>query len=230
MAQKKKKKRPDYVPPSTRQRLPEQAETRAERDALRAERAIARQRQARRDKARKLLVRGTAVGVVAAVAGGYLIYNRRADAALQRKLTAGGVCTTDGKADPTAPSGQNHVPAPSFSVNPPAGGDHSAGVAKAGVRRGEEANDLGPIVHALEHGYVVLWHRPDLPEVQRKVLTDLADRRSEDLLVVERAGMSVPVAATAWRKRLLCTEAAAAPLETFAAEYIGDGPEDVPRG
>lgn len=228
MAQKKKRK--DYVAPNTRQRTPEHAETRAQRNARRTERTTARQRQARRDRLRRRLVRGTALGVVAAAAGGYLIYNSRADAALQRKLTAGGVCTTDGKSDPTAPSGQNHVPSPSFAVNPPAGGDHTAGAAKAGVLRGEAAKNLGPVVHALEHGYVVLWHRPDLPDPQRKILTDLADRRSKDILVVERDGMSVPVAATAWRKRLLCTEAAAAPLETFAAEYIGDGPEDVPRG
>lgn len=40
--------------------------------------------------------------------------------------------------------------------------------------------------------------------------------------------MTVPVAATAWGKRLLCAKAQAAPLEAFAAEYIGGGPEDVP--
>jgi len=228
MAQKKKRK--DYVAPNTRPRPPERAEKNEQRSASRTERADAAKRQLRRDKARRLLVGGSALGILVALVGGYVIYNSRADAALQRKFTADGVCATDEKTDPTGPPGQNHIPAPSFAVNPPSGGDHTAGVENAGELRGEAAKNLGPIVHTLEHGYVVLWHRPDLPDSQRKVLTDLADRRSSDILVVERDDMSVPVAATAWGKRLLCTKAVAAPLEAFAAEYIGGGPEDVPRG
>lgn len=228
MAQKKKRK--NYVAPNTRQRPPEQAERNEQRNASRAERAAGAKRQSRRDKTRRLLVGCSSVGILVALVGGYVIYNGRADAALQRAFTAGGFCATDEKTDPTGPPGQNHIVSPSFAVNPPAGGDHTAGVAKAGEFRGDAAKNLGPIVHTLEHGYVVLWYRPDLPDSQRKVLTDIADRRSNDILVVERDDMSVPVAATAWGRRLLCTKAVAAPLEAFAAEYIGGGPEDVPRG
>ena len=230
MGQKKKKKRPDYVPPSTRQPAPERADERARRDALRAERANAKQREARREKRRRMVVIGSLVAILAAAVGGYFVYQRRADAALQRKLTASGVCTTDSKTDPTAPQGQNHIASPTYSVDPPAGGDHTAAVAKAGVLRGEEARNLGPIVHALEHGYVVYWHRPDPSDAQRAVLTDLADARPDDVIVVEREGMSVPVAATAWGERLLCSKVSAGALDAFAAEYIGKGPEDVPRG
>ena len=227
MAQKKRK---DYVAPKTRPRTPEQAEKKAQRSVSRAERAEAADRQARRHKTRRLLLGGGSLGVVLALVGGYVIYHYRANAALESKLTAGGICATDQRTDPTGPAGQNHVPSPSYAVDPPAGGDHTAEVAKAGQLQGEAAKRLGPIVHALEHGYVVLWYRPDLPDSQRKVLTDLAHRRSNDILVVERDAMSVPVAATAWGKRLLCTKAVAAPLEAFAAAYIGKGPEDVPRG
>lgn len=228
MAQKKKRK--DYVAPNTRQGPPARADKREHRSAHRSERAITKQKEQRREKRRRLLTGGTVLGVVGVLVGGYLLYDNRRDAAIQSKLTAGGACATDGKTDPTAPQGQNHVPDPSFAVNPPAGGNHTAGVEKAGELRGGAAKNLGPIVHSLEHGYVVLWHAPDLPDAQRKVLTDLVSRRSSDMLVVERDGMTVPVAATAWGKRLLCTRAEAAPLEAFAAEYIGGGPEDVPRG
>jgi len=225
-----KKKRKDYIAPNKRQGPPARADKREHRSANRSERAGAKQEHVRRAKRQRLSTPVIALGITGLLAGGYLIFDSRKDAALQGKLTAGGICTTDEKSDPTDPPGQNHVTSPSFAVNPPAGGNHTAGVEKAGELRGEAAANLGPIVHTLEHGYVVLWHRPDLPDDQRKVLTDLADRRSSDILVVERAGMTVPVAATAWGKRLLCTQAQAAPLEAFAAEYIGGGPEDVPRG
>lgn len=227
MAQKKRK---DYVAPNTRQRPPARADKREHRNANRSERADARQNELRRDKRHRLLTGGTVLGVVGVLVGGYLVYDNRMDAALQRKLTAGGICTTDEQSDPTGPPGQNHVSSPSFAVNPPAGGNHTAGVEKAGELRGEAAKNIGPIVHTLEHGYVVLWHAPDLADPQRKVLTDLAGRRPNDIVVVERDGMNVPVAATAWGKRLLCTQAEAAPLDAFAAEYVGGGPEDVPRG
>jgi hypothetical protein len=211
-------------------RPPEQTEKKEQRNASRAERADAAIRQSRRDKTRRLLVGGSSLGIVVALVGGYLIYNHRANAALQTKLTAGGICSTDEKTDPTGPPGQNHVPSPSYAVDPPAGGNHTAEVAKAGELRGDAAKNLGPIVHALEHGYVVLWYRPDLPDSQRKVLTDLASQRSGDILVVEHAAMSVPVAATAWGERLLCTKAAAASLDAFAGKYIGKGPENPARG
>lgn len=226
----KNKKRQDYIAPKTRTRTSEEANKKEQRNAGRALRAEAAIQQSRRDKTRRLLVGGGSLGIVVALVVGYLIYNHRANADLQSKLTAGGICATDEKADPTGPPGQNHVPSPTYAVNPPAGGNHTAEVARAGEIRGAAAKNLGPIVHALEHGYVVVWYRPDLPDSQRKVLTDLSARRSNDVLVVENDAMNVPVAATAWGKRLLCQKAVAAPLEAFAAKYIGKGPENPPRG
>lgn len=228
MAQKKK--RPDYVAPNTRQRPVARSDKRELHKTSRAERSSAALRESRRLRVRRVLLIGTSLTLLLASVVGYLAFDNRRDAALDRELTAGGVCSTDDKSDPTDAPGRNHVPAPVFAVDPPAGGNHTAGVQKAGVFRGESAKELGPIVHALEHGYVVLWHQPDLPDGPRKVLTDLADSRPNDVLVVERVGLEVPVAATAWGRRLLCTQAVAAPLAAFADEYVGGGPEDVPRG
>lgn len=223
-------KRKDYVAPSRRETSVDPADERARRSASREERASAAQRDARRQRTRRVLGVGASAGVLLLAVAGYVVYDNRKDAALERTLTAGGVCATDDETDPTDAPGSNHVPAPTFAVDPPAGGNHTAGVSRAGVLRGEAATNLGPIVHALEHGYVVLWQRPDLAEEQRKVLTDLAASRPEDVLVVERPGLPVPVAATAWGQRLLCQQAVTAPLAAFADEYVGDGPEDVPRG
>src|SRR5437867_10964397 len=77
-----------------------------------------------------------------------------AEAALRRDG-----CTTDTRADP----GRNHVSDPNYRVNPPAGGDHNPRPADAGVYEEATAPLDGNLVHALEHGFVVLWYRPAAP-------------------------------------------------------------------
>jgi hypothetical protein len=88
----------------------------------------------------------------------------------------------------------------------------------------------GQLVHSLEHGYVVAWHQPDLDSAQQQQLQELQEANPDDVLVVEREGLQVPVAATAWGRRLLCQEVEPAALSRFVEEYVGKGPEDVERG
>ena len=85
-------------------------------------------------------------------------------------------------------------------------------------------------MHALEHGYVVAWHDPELPAEQVEQLAAFEQRHDGDVIVAERAGMSTPVAATAWGQRLLCGEVEPAVLDEFAEAHVGNGPEDVERG
>ena len=78
----------------------------------------------------------------------------------RRRALVAGSCTPTG-----APTRARARPRddPVFRVDPPAGGDHTEEVAKAGVYAGDDVPADGRLVHALEHGYVVLWHRPGVP-------------------------------------------------------------------
>lgn len=174
---------------------------------------------------KKVLVGGV-LGAVALSSLAYVVLDRQRDERrLATALLAGGACETDRRTDPTR--GDGHVSDPVFRVDPPAGGDHTEDVAKAGVYAGDDVPDDGRLVHALEHGYVVLWHRPG---TSTSALEQLAEDHEGDVIVAERASLPVPVAATAWERRLLCTDLDANALELFVDAYVGDGPEDVRRG
>lgn len=193
---------------------------------LQQQRAAADRARRRAQRKRQLVVGAVVVAVTAVVVG--LFYLRGVKARRLEAALTGGSCTTDRDADPTRPPGQNHVDSPSFSVNPPAGGDHTGTVSEPGVFTAAEAPD-GPVVHALEHGYIAIWHRPDLPPAERDKLVELQRTKARDVLLVERAGMRVPVAATAWERRLLCQVVELDALTAFADAYVNKGPEKVPH-
>ena len=183
----------------------------------------------RRGTLRQRLVTASLVAVVLAAVGIYIVQDRRAAAELRTVLTDGS-CTVDTESDPTAGPGANHISSPIFSVNPPAGGNHLASAAKGGVYAGAAAPADGLLVHSLEHGYIVIWHDPALADEQRSQLETFQGSHAGDVIVVARAGMRTPVAATAWNQRLLCGEVEPATLSRFLDEYVGEGPENVQRG
>ena len=183
-----------------------------------------RRKQARR---RQVVIALLVLAAVVAVAA-YVVTSRRADDSLQEALTAG-TCEVDTQSD-TISGGDGHVESPTYTVDPPAGGDHLASVARGGVYDGDGVPPDGQLVHALEHGYVVAWHAPDLPAEQVEQLAAFEQRHDGDVIVVERDGMSTSVAATSWGQRLLCGEVEPEVLDRFAGEHVGNGPEDVERG
>lgn len=221
----KKKKRPAAPPPPARSKPPRAAATPTgpgRKEEVRA----ARQRADKRDALkRRLITAGLVVAALAAV-GAYVVADRRGDEQLRQALTSGS-CTVDTETDPTAPAGQSHVPAPSYAVDPPAGGDHLASAARAGVYEGQQVPPDGQLVHSLEHGYVIAWHAPGVPTEQ---LAAFAAEHEGDVIVAERPGLPVPVAATAWGQRLLCEQVEPAALSRFFEAHVGNGPEDVARG
>lgn len=224
----KKKKKPTPPPPPVRSKPPRAAAA-PEGPTQRERQRAARQAAERREGLRRALTTAGLVALVLALIAGYLAYDRRQDAQLREALTSGS-CEVDRETDPTRPQGQNHVPNPVFRVNPPAGGDHLAGVARGGVYSGTSVPADGLLVHSLEHGYVIAWHAPDLPDEQVEQLRAFEERHSGDVIVAEREGLPVPVAATAWGQRLLCQEVEPEALDTFVDEYVGKGPENVDRG
>lgn len=186
---------------------------------------MAEQRRARR---RRAIRNRVIVGVLAAASVALIavknINDRRESQRLVAQLTAGS-CDFDRRSDP----GKSHVGSPVYRVNPPSGGDHSPAAAAAGQHSEGDLPGDGEVVHALEHGYVALWHRPDVTEAQRDVLEDVATRFERDVLLVPRPSLEPPVAATAWRRRLLCQDVERDALAQFVREYRNEGPEKIPH-
>ena len=223
MASKRRKRSGPPPRPEPRPHRPRRTTgpaTKAQQQAAAAQ----RRKQALR---RRLVIALLVLAALAAVAA-YVVTERREDESIAQALTAG-TCEVDTETDEIS-GGDGHVESPSYTVNPPAGGDHLASVARGGVYSGDAVPPEGQLVHALEHGYVVAWHAPDLPAEQVEQLAAFEQRHDGDVIVAERDGMSTPVAATAWGQRLLCGEVEPDVLDRFAEEHVGNGPEDVPRG
>lgn len=186
-------------------------------------------RRARRRKS--LMVRLAVAGIAGALVVGVaarVLSNRSEANEIRSKLTAAS-CKYDTRADPTDPAPANHVPEPTYRVDPPAGGNHTPQAAKATTYREGEVPPDGQLVHAQEHGYVVLWHRPDLSQKDRDALQEVARRYERDVLVVPRPSLTTPVAATAWGRRLLCGNVEPDSLALFTRTYRNQGPEKVPH-
>jgi hypothetical protein len=184
---------------------------------------MSEQRRAQRRRAiRNRIIIGVVVAAALALIVAKNVNDRRETDRLAAQLTTGS-CEFDRRSD----RGATHVGSPVFRVNPPSGGDHSAAAASAGVYSEGDAPGDGELVHAMEHGYVILWHRPDVTDVD--VLEDVATRFERDVLVVPRRSLETPVAATAWHRRLLCGDVEGDALNRFVREYRNEGPEKVPH-
>jgi hypothetical protein len=165
------------------------------------------------------------VGVLAAV----VINNRRASQRTIRSLEAG-ACEFDRESDEDAGQGQNHVSGSvDYQIDPPAGGNHSTSAAAPRVY-GDQVPPDEQLVHAMEHGDIVLWHLPGAAPDVLDGLRSLADRYEGDVLIVPRASMRTPIAATAWHRRLLCPAFERAALDRFVSSFRDKGPEKVPEG
>jgi hypothetical protein len=120
-------------------------------------------------------------------------------------------------------------------TNPPTTGRHFQASAEDGIY--EEAAPDSAIVHSLEHGRVVIWFKPSLPEKTRAGLRALVEQDGYQILIMPRSEMPFAVAATAWNSspgragtgRLLGCQrfspAAYDALRTFRDEHRGRGPE-----
>jgi len=143
---------------------------------------------------------------------------------LRSVLTAGS-CRLDGKTD----LGRDHVANPTYSVDPPSGGEHMASPAGPGEYGAGNAPPDGQLVHSLEHGYIVLWRQPGLADNDMTTLRGVLASFDRDVLLVPRATLRVPVAAVAWHHRLLCGQIEQPTLVKFVEAYRNKGPERVPH-
>jgi uncharacterized protein DUF3105 len=196
----------------------------------RAERLAAAEAARRRKATRTRAVIVLAVVAVIALLVVTISASRRSNDRTIAKLEASGSCKYDSKTDTDAGPGNNHVNGDvQYDTDPPSGGNHNPNPAAAGTYTVDNKPPDAQIVHALEHGYVTIWYKPDVAPATLTDLQTLAAKYDRDVLLVPRASMAKPVAATAWHRRLLCTQPDTGALESFITSYRNQGPEKIPH-
>jgi hypothetical protein len=125
-----------------------------------------------------------------------------------------------------------------YKTNPPTTGRHYQIPADDGIY-GDAPQDE-ELVHGMEHGRVILWVKPSLPEEQRANIRALVDDDPYQMFLVPRSKMPYAVAATAWNadpqpggtgRMLLCDEVNDKTYDALAAfrdEHRSQGPEPIP--
>jgi hypothetical protein len=240
---------------------------RDQKEALRREREL-REQQARADQQRKKMVGygiAAAIGIAAVVVvillltggsgkagsgpgnagnvfpgGGSVPDQKEFD--LQTAATSAGCQLVATKS--RGESDRLHTTGPDVKVryrsNPPTLGKHwppgfQADDGLYGKTPADEA-----LVHTMEHGRVIIWVKPTLPEDVRKQLRALFEEDSYQLVMTPRRNMPYAVAATAWNadpapggtgRTLACdkwSEKAIDALRAFRDEHRSQGPEPIP--
>jgi hypothetical protein len=129
-------------------------------------------------------------------------------------------CSFDRRTDP----GRSHVESPRYTVDPPSGGPHLPRPASPGFKEVAATPPDGAVVHAMEHGFVVVWYHAGDPAIEE--LRALA-REERAVIAVARPAMAVRIAVTAWGRRLLCDSITVDQIRRFVRAFAGRGPERV---
>jgi uncharacterized protein DUF3105 len=121
-----------------------------------------------------------------------------------------------------------------YKTNPPTSGTHFPEWYQDGVWDPTETDNLGMLVHTLEHGRINVQYKPGTPQHTVDQLEALLAENSEGyhmLLYQNGTNMDAQIAATAWGHSLTCPQfnnQVFDAIRTFRAAYIDKGPEQVP--
>jgi hypothetical protein len=126
--------------------------------------------------------------------------------------------------------GRSHVAGKvDYKTNPPTSGNHFEIPAADGAYN--QAPDVEPLVHSLEHGRVVFWFRPGAPAQLQGQMKALYDEDNFHVILAPYARkLSGEVAASAWTRSIVCptvNENTWDALRLFRDRYRDQGPEQV---
>jgi hypothetical protein len=234
---------------------------REQKEALRREREL-REQQARAAEQRKRMVGYGAAGLLAIVAVAVVILLATGGDDAGSGPGSGGDVFPDGGSFPeqtifdVAPAAKAagcemetkkgtaraHTTSPDdrvkYNTNPPTTGRHYEIPAQDGIY-GQAPSDE-QLVHTMEHGRVIIWVKPSLPEDQRADIRALVEDDEYQMVLVPRSNMPYAVAAAAWHaepapngtgRLLLCNEVNGKTFDALAAfrdENRSQGPEPIP--
>jgi hypothetical protein len=125
--------------------------------------------------------------------------------------------------------GQMHIqegdPPPEYRTTPATSGPHRFGTLPPGVSVYHEPVDEPTAVHNLEHGYTLLYYRPEEPTVAPEVVAILEGlaREFEKVVVAPHPGLpeDVGLALAAWRRLQRCPPTiAVADAEAVARSFV----------
>jgi hypothetical protein len=120
-------------------------------------------------------------------------------------------------------------PEPKYETTPPTSGPHDDIATLDGAY--DKPQPPTEVVHALEHGRIVIQYQPDLPEEAKQALLEFYDADPTGLILFPNPDMPYDVAATAWTHLIGCegyAEETVAAIAAFRDEFVGQGPEAVP--
>jgi hypothetical protein len=224
---------------------------REQKEALRAER-LAREQQAAAAERRKrlvgygaggLLALAAVVAIVVVLASGGDGGSEAAGGGASGEFPAGSappVETTDleeavdaagCELEENPEEGNTHVEeSVTYEANPPTSGDHDPIPAEDGAYT--DAPPKENLVHALEHGRIVIQFAPDAPDSVKGDLKALFDEAPYHAIITpNETDMPYEVAATAWNQVLGCEEMndqVFDAIRAFREEFLDRGPEFVP--
>jgi len=141
----------------------------------------------------------------------------------------------NGLGTPMPDEGNTHVAdgtVITYKNYPPSSGTHYSTPAQAGFY--DTPQQEGNFVHSLEHGYVVLYYKPDLPDATKQQLKDLMTKlpmskyNKVKMVIVPYTNMTTPLAIAAWDRLLPMSDYNFDVIQTFYQQYVDRGPEDVP--
>ena len=84
------------------------------------------------------------------------------------------------------------------------------------------------IVAALRRGVVVIQYRPDVGTAEADSVRRLFDAVPEGTIVAENERLTLPIAAAAWRRAIICpriTSSATDAVRLFRGRFLGRGPD-----
>jgi hypothetical protein len=125
-----------------------------------------------------------------------------------------------------------------YPDNPPTHGRHYQVPAEDGLYHDAPTDE--ELVHTLEHGRVIVWAKPSLPDDARETIRALFDEDDYQMVVVPRSDMRPALAATAWNRdpdpggtgrTLACprwNDQVVDAIRTFRDEHRSNGPEPIP--
>ncbi len=129
--------------------------------------------------------------------------------------------------------GKNHVPEDTivnYNSNPPSSGDHYAQPAPKGFYN-QELPD-GNLLHNLEHGYIWVSYRPDLPTDQVQKLRSLFSQPFSDpkfqptkAVVTKRSKNPAPISVASWGWTMNLNNFDQSKLEQFYLQHVSHSPE-----
>jgi hypothetical protein len=149
--------------------------------------------------------------------------------------TLAAVRPADGIGTAVPDEGNAHVDegqAITYVTYPPVSGTHYGSTAEYGFSDAEVPE--GKLVHSLEHGAIVIYYKPDVPDAVkqqlREALTKLPAGKygKVKLTIAPYSKMTAPIALAAWDRLFLMNEYNYDEVQTFYTTWVDKGPEDVP--